>query len=421
MRYVLPKKRVGIVKNKAKILQEWTIPYQNVGVVVLVVFSLALLFSYLITVGFFPIVRLSYIYLALTMVSGVAFLFSLRDGLTRTRFFGWLLILWVSILHFVWFFPISSSGGTQIFFETAAQTLVFSVLMWMVGESVALKIEKQGIETLHSILLIAYFVLAIIVVYGVYVGMTRYGLVVLYYHNYETDYFFNYLRLGDFLAIVSLLLMGSMKKPYKRFLCYLISSLLLFLCYSRTSFYLFLGCGAIYLWVGFNVKGKIMLAASLIILMLFAMVLFPTINASAFNNLSALLQRMTILISAPTEDESLQGRSVLLEQGWRALEENWLFGSYLNEWWQNKVTGGYVHNWLSFWISYGIGPFLFFLVFDGWVTFKSYLVYQTKKEFLPFIILLFCNAAIVFSRSYIWAFIWFALGMSAAMKGKRTP
>jgi len=50
--------------------------------------------------------------------------------------------------------------------------------------------------------------------------------------------------------------------------------------------------------------------------------------------------------------QSLKARWDLLEQGLPSLGQHWLLGCFINEVVEAR-RGGYIHNWLSFWLAFG--------------------------------------------------------------------
>ena len=407
--------KVNIMKRHAKGVNKLTNIYQNIGQYGLVIFCFAMLYSYLTVVGVVGYMPLSYIYMVLTICLGIIFLANINNGITIHRLFVWILIIWISVLHFIWFFPIVSQGGTIDFYRTAANTLLLSMFMLMLGESIGLNINIYGIYSSKNIFLIGYMILIVTTIFGIYVGYDSYGRLIMYFRNYETGYSFNYLIFSDLLAILGLLLMQSIKTFHNKFLFYIITCVFLSFSYSRTSFYLFIICGALLLSSYLCIKRRIILTVFLIVICITILVPLIAVINHIYSQLPIVLQRMLILITNPLEDESLRSRIALLWQGLPMLRKNVLLGSFMSEWWYSGATGGYVHNWLSFLISYGIGPFLLFLIIDIMLLYRSYVISRRSNIKVHYYVLLYCNFAIIISRSYVWPMIWFALGLCACI------
>lgn len=110
----------------------------------------------------------------------------------------------------------------------------------------------------------------------------------------------------------------------------------------------------------------------------------------------------------------MQSRLELLRQGFHLLEQHWLLGYFMGEV-MEAGKGAYIHNWLSFWLAYGIGPFvlsiwlLLSLVVKSWCQRKG-----ASLALIGFNLLVFALLAISLFRSYIWPYFWFSLSFAGA-------
>jgi hypothetical protein len=274
---------------------------------------------------------------------------------------------------------------------------------------------KELVST-RLILWTVFLALAAPVLYGVVANNAQYGVLILLFKNYETGQSFNYLALGDALALWSFLLMGAYRRTSRiQLLVYVVATVLLFFSFSRTSFYLFLAWGGAYLWLSIMshrtvVRAVVGMAISITTVGALVLVLREhqaTIGASP------LLNRMVSILLNIGADSSFQARATLLGEGWAVLRHDWLLGRYMSEWWQTGLPGGYLHNWLSFLAAYGIVPFVSFVVLAVALLRRARVLLAGGSGPLPLVTVLFCLSAIIVARSYVWSPIWFAFGLVA--------
>lgn len=126
-----------------------------------------------------------------------------------------------------------------------------------------------------------------------------------------------------------------------------------------------------------------------------------------------ILERISALFSG--SDPSVQGRLELLGQGLHLLERHWLLGYFMNEV-VEIGKGAYIHNWLSFWLAYGIGPFLL----AAWLILSLMARSWRQREkshmaLLTFCLLTFVLLEIILARSYIWPYFCFGLGFAVTI------
>ena len=130
---------------------------------------------------------------------------------------------------------------------------------------------------------------------------------------------------------------------------------------------------------------------------------------------------MTILLFNREADESYEARKVILSEGVQYLKENWLIGRFLDEWWREGTSGGYIHNWLSFWQAYGLMPFLLSLALFGRTGLALWrqLPKPTDKTGTAVALWMYAMLAIITSRAYGWAFLWLVFGVVTTIVGNQ--
>jgi hypothetical protein len=339
---------------------------------------------------------------------------------SRQLALAYLLLLWISILQYIWFPTISAQIGLEAFLATIAFTFVGAWVMFLGGEALAYLAATQLSGLAWTGLIVTYLSLAFTILNGVARGFRLYGMLLFAFRAPMSQELYNYLALADSLAITGLLLLGkpSGRVPYKSFI-FIITLFLLLFAYSRASLFFFVFTGFILLALKFwsRRKQQLLLALSCAgIAALTAFIVQPSlarIEGSLVERSHLVLER----ISAPFtgSDPSLQARWELFWQGLRSLEQHWLLGYFMNEAVEAQ-RGVYMHNWLSFWLAYGIGPFLLSIWLMLSLIARSW--HQRRKNhlaLLAFCLLTFTLLAIVFARSYIWPYFWLGVGFAATV------
>jgi hypothetical protein len=278
---------------------------------------------------------------------------------SRQLALAYLLLLWISILQYIWFPTISAQIGSEAFLATIAFTFVGAWVMFLGGEALVYLAATQLSGLAWTGLIVTYLSLAFTILNGVARGFRLYGMLLFAFRDPMSQELYNYLALADSLAITGLLLLGkpSGRVPY----IFIITLFLLLFAYSRASLFFFVFTGFILLALKFwsRRKQQLLLAISCAgIAALTAFIVQPNlarIEGSLVEQSHLILER----IGAPFtgSDPSVQARWELFWQGLRSLEQHWLLGYFMNEAVEGH-RGAYMHNWLSFWLAYGIGPFL---------------------------------------------------------------
>jgi len=381
--------------------------------------------SYLIFWGVLPKFRIVLV-LGIPLVTALSFRFLLLTTgqlpfRNRQLALSYLLALWISMLQCLWFPTISAQTSLEDFLATIAFTFVGAWVMLLGGEALAYLVATQLSGLGWTALIVTYLSLAFTILNGVARGFKLYGMFLFAFQDPVSREVYNYLALADSLAIAGLLLLGKpgWRAPYQGFIFYIVTLFLLFFAYSRASLFFFLFVGFILLVLKFWSRRKQQLLLALFCAGIASLTVFlaqpnlARIGGSLVERGHLVLERM----SAPFigSDLSLQIRLELFRQGLRSLGQHWLLGYFMNEV-VEAGRGAYMHNWLSFWLAYGIGPFLLSI----WLMFslmaRSW--HQRKKNhlaLLAFCLLTFTLLVIVFARSYIWPYFWLGLGFTATV------
>lgn len=385
-------------------------------------YLIAPMMSYLIFWGFLPEMSLTLLFSAMLIPTfGWRILLLFTDQMrfrSQELTLGFLLLVWISLLQLLWYPTLSAQLGTNKVSSILAFTFIGTWILWLGGEGLAYLIAQK--QRLVQIAISAVWVgLVLIILEGVIRGFKLYGLLFFPFQDPVSREVYNYLALADSLAITSLLALSLARghKLWRTLGLYFVTAVFLLFAYSRTSFFLFLIVGLTCLCLKFRARLKrqaflVLLGTGTLILIIFLLQPALGYDEDFLRSTHLVLER----ISTPftSGDPSLQQRGELLIRGLELLKEHWLIGYFMIE----AVAigkGAYIHNWLSFWLAYGIGPFLLCL----WIMFSLMAKSWRMGKRVPlglsaFSLLVFSFLAIVVARSYIWPYVWLALGFAGA-------
>lgn len=370
--------------------------------------------GYLSFAGALPELRLRYFTAAIFVVASLLRLIgalAFRVYPTRLAFAMYGLFFVVVGIQALWYFPIVNAGGQEIFLSTIGDSIVASGIMAITGETVAILWVRARSLTLKLLIGGAVAVILATVVLGVSFGWSSTAEMRLLFSGVgEVSY--NYLALGDSVALLGLLFMGLLRRTTFRLTALIVFALALFFAYSRTSFFLFLLAAPLVLFIGGKSAERIGIAAGIAL----AIAAFLVV-ARESEALGPAMERMTVLLFQREADESFQARQALLAEGIQNLRENWVLGRFLDEWWRSGVGGSYTHNWLSFWQCYGVFPFLGSMALFAATAFALFKQLARPRWGTGTAMAVFTYAmlAIITARAYSWPFIWLALGVAVTI------
>lgn len=373
--------------------------------------------GYLIFLGWLPYYPIALFCAAFLIILGakriIVFLNSAkRICIQPIEIRGWILLSILALIHVLSFSSISSAGGEEVFLRNSGNTLLLPTFLWVtglrMGKSHPFWVNSRLRKIMIPGLLGAIFLLTST---AIWLGLRNYNNPIFYFVNYRDQTQFNYLILGDFTAVTGLLAFAEESRwnIYKKMMVFFLISGLLFLQYSRTSFYLFIVVGTALLVL----NRKKFIFQFLVVGIIF-LITAASLNLSGlFSSDNPSIKRMAKL-SQLSSDESWISRQYLLAEAGRSLSQRWIFGRYMDEWWETGVLGGYAHNILSYWISYGLLPFLFLVDFLVRLSLKSMRIFLKTHVFLPAAFMAFGTIALLISRAYNWPLLYLVLGFVSA-------
>lgn len=385
------------------------------------------LISYLIFWNILPKMSLTlFLIVLLIPIFAVRLLFLISDQLrfaSKDLLFSFILLMWISVLQVLWYPTISAKTTQEDVLPILALTLIVPWTLWLGSESLVLLLA-QGLHW-RRIVGATYLCLICAVGYGIVKGFNMYGFVMLALQKSLSGEFYNYyIPLSDSLAITGLLLMGTVQgnKLYQQLGVYAITAVLLVFTFSRVTLVLFLIVGWSMLWIKSHWERKTWLFLALLVIAgtaSFGLSLSTLLDDNPyFKGLYYSLERIRSILEGT--DASFQLRLELVAENMNLIGRNWLLGAFMSEITEGRGKGTYIHNWLSFWISYGIGPFLLSLWCILVLLIKCwYMRRRSSLSLVAFSLLLFGFLSIITARAYVWPYIWFALGFAgAALRGR---
>ena len=218
----------------------------------------------------------------------------------------------------------------------------------------------------------------------------------------------NYQRISDSFAILTFFIISTINNTYIRNAITLLGGVLLFFTLSRASF-LFFWLTIIILFLLKNRRRGI-----LPFILLFGFV-FAAITIVSNFPLGPLEEyRIIKFVRAPFQDESVQTRIIQFSEGLQRLSEHWLLGSFMAEVTEGGGKGHYMHNWLSFWESYGLVPFILSCIMLGASIIGAIRTLRQKEipnaQLFSALVGIYCFLSVTIARAYIWSFVWIAFG-----------
>ncbi|WP_243031836.1 hypothetical protein [Thermus altitudinis] len=298
--------------------------------------------------------------------------------------------------------------------STLVQVLVYPWLLALTAEALVYKASYEGLP--WRVVYGVAFVLVGALVLGVYVGLTQFGrLYFVFSPDLYGETFVNYHFLGDGLALTVLLLLYKWRSTLTAAPLAILGGLVTLLSYSRTSFFSYvLALPLLFQW---NAR-SVLLSWGLTLVALTAV--FPFISEAVFSEeveLTFLDRVLTLLGGDGKGDESLATRVELLTEVPTLIGILGIWGKPMYEV-ELYGPGMYVHNLLSYWFEYGIGPFFLILFLLGSALACAIGGYA-RREPLTLALVMFTLVSLFFARSHIWPYVWFVLMFGCGSVGGR--
>lgn len=283
------------------------------------------------------------------------------------------------------------------FTENILMYIVYVIISFEFNNIIKLIYDNKSIKVLNNILLIIIGLLILIT--GMKNNSNMFDTIFLP----DIDNGF-YLKIGDYLAVFLLCYIFTSNKKY---LFSILSVVLLYKIGSRTSLYIMVLTLIIFRFIFFkdrNIVRKTLIIISFILIGIFSS--YILLNCLSKTDLD---MRMLSILFNKQLDGSYQARNYIEQVTLKDLKNIWMTGYLFREMYIFGNGGSYIHNILSFLVSYGIIPFiiLIFLIIYNCKKIIFNLKYIDKNSYALISIFIFLLIESIVSRSYYYPYIWF--------------
>lgn len=239
----------------------------------------------------------------------------------------------------------------------------------------------------------------------------------------EIKYTKDYLAISDGLAIVLLVLFVLIKKTSIQVVLLPIFVIIVFCSISRGSMLAFVGAIICYKLIGFELKPLKLIVVFILLIIFLYLYKYLNEDPKVLYNWFGKSRGVGIIIGVIfnhgdfyQNDPSMVARTQMLQIGLQDLKNIWVLGRFMRE---IEIGTGYIHNWLSFWINYGILPFLIFSLTYIIYLMKAIVNYRHNSEILSAVVIIvsfFTLIQIVFFRAYVYSTVWFSLAALVSLE-----
>lgn len=318
---------------------------------------------------------------------------------------GALLLVWVILIQAIQA-PALLATFPEETLTVLGNTFLTSAGLWLVGSNFAplFALLKRS-RAWKCILWLLYGGFAFIVGWGTAVGFAQSGRFVGLYQNPYVRA--GYLQIADTFILLTFLVAAVAERKATRTTVLLLGSVLLFAALSRASF--------LFYWLTLGLRVLLvpgrrrLVRATLLLLVAVVAAMTVYILPEPWES-----YRMLQFLKAPLADQSVQLRLEQFSDGFARLGGHWLFGIFMAEVTQGAGMGTYMHNWLSFWDAYGLGPFLFSCALIAATVWGAVRVFRqrevTNAQLFAAYVGIFCFFSVAVARAYIWPYVWLSIG-----------
>lgn len=323
-----------------------------------------------------------------------------------------ILFLLIMLIEFIWGFVFYSVDDVVLLTRwinfVVNQLVIVLLFVYIGGNYYKLDGFIKKNKEYKNIAILLYMVQLAVFLYG-YMNYSQHNIL---FFGIEISY----LYLGDIFAIYSIFIISSITKSKGKIALFLSSTLFLYLIGSRSSMLFFVFVFAVYLLRYFKFKKKMFSKISILSLLLLAILsLALSIDIDTFLNNRML---RILLPSNLGDDYSMIERMKLYTAGVENIQNNWFFGDLFAEYTKRGGWGLYIHNIISYWEEYGVITFLFIVllcIVTLKINIKSYFKYSYRGLEFPALTSIYCILSTVFTRSYIYFYIWFAFALTSSL------
>ena len=398
--------------------------YDALALMAMALYLLMPMWGYLIFLQLVPSVPLSVVFAGLVALvlglRGVMWL-KWRWRLPSRRYaLLWLLLIWITLLQLFWGPKTIFQAAPGMYLMTVALTI--GAYLFLLGcEVFAFHIAKgtawadwiwRGVALVFALLLLT-------VAAGVALSMIKYHQILFYFVRNRPRAVYNYQLLSDTLAVVSLMVMAryGAGRLLRSLGIYVITAGALFFAYSRASLLVYLLVGGVLamllVWSDTRQRRWLFWGAAAGLGLGLLGFFFARARLGAGGAFNTVLTRYFSPQSFWVDFWNVRLR--LWNQSIPFLRSYWLWGRFMYEAIVFKA-GDYIHNWVSFWLAYGIIPFalsLYLLLVTLVATVRGMRSQPWGR--LAFVLVLYNVLMIILARAYVWRFFWLTLALPIAL------
>ena len=274
------------------------------------------------------------------------------------------LLIYIVLIQIIYLPSILMYGISLVnYIHITSETIIASMIMWLIGSKINI---LESLLNNHKIKNITFGLFMLFIV-TIFIGVT-----LRYVYNYGSGFYIylngaqNYLMIADSFAVFSLLIINYTKKKKNKFILFFISAVCLYSTLSRTSLYAFLLVSIIsYSIKSFNYGRRYKIKHSKILIQLTFFIVLIILIITIYDDIRIRENfdfvndnRMFRIIFNRDSDISATSRDTILDKGIEDIKNNIFFGNFMVEIKRNGSSGGYIHNYLSYWQQYGIIVFI---------------------------------------------------------------
>lgn len=302
------------------------------------------------------------------------------------------------------------------YFSFLKNNILPTLILFIAGSRI---VEFRNVLGIRKIRIAAYLIYIIFSAL-IYIVKLKTGNGLMGQSIFERHGGVSYLLVGDTLAILSIIILCMLKKIKYKYLVLVNTTYLLYVVASRTSFYFYCIIIIIFLVKEF-VLGSIYKKIFIInvVSIVISVAVYSYFQGGSFYSFISENNRMTVLVTDVSLDASYLGRKGQFEEGINDIKEFWLTGRLFREVERTGNSGTYMHNILSYWVEYGLIPFLLLLYQSVIYIYKNFINYFKHPENyiieMVFFTSMYMIVSILISRSYTYPYIWFTIAASARL------
>lgn len=299
--------------------------------------------------------------------------------------------------------------GDKFFFQILKAKIMLYWVFAILGVNIKKIYTINRIKKIKYINKLIYLIIFTLIFYISFKkGTGIFGLV--FNPNIDNSY---YLYIGDALSVFAIMIYSEIK--YKKL--FLISTvILLYKIGSRTSFMLFIAICIFLIIRKFYISFKLTYK-KLLIIFSGVMIIGGICVALSSADLSGNRMLSMFDFDSIENDSSLGSREKISKQNLNDLPNIWFKGRVFREVELYGLAGRYNHDILSYWIEYGIIPFILISISLLILIYRTIKSIKHNDNFIKVcnMLFVFYLPMVLFSRSYVYPYLWLLIFMRPSL------